>query len=124
MNDDKKYTIKVRILNGNNFIKKMINAEKAHDEVREINDQIGTPTYTFNLARLPVDMCVTGKYGYYHATNVEVRDENGKVIKEPISITIDGKLIVTHEFTWLPSEECTFTVKFEGDNKTNLWNIA
>lgn len=56
-------------LNGKNFIKTMINVGKTHDEVRVVNDQIGTPTYTFDLARLLVDMCETDKYGYYHATN-------------------------------------------------------
>ena len=56
-------------LNGKNFIKTMINVGKTHDEVRVVNDQIGTPTYTFDLVRLLVDMCETEKYGYYHATN-------------------------------------------------------
>lgn len=56
-------------LNGNNFIKTMIKVGKTHEEVRVVNDQIGTPTYTFDLARLLVDMCETEKYGYYHATN-------------------------------------------------------
>lgn len=56
-------------INGKNFIKTMINIGKTHDEVRVVNDQIGTPTYTFDLARLLVDMCETEKYGYYHATN-------------------------------------------------------
>ena len=56
-------------LNGKNFIKTMINVGKTHDEVRVVNDQIGTPTYTFDLARLLVDMIETDKYGYYHATN-------------------------------------------------------
>lgn len=56
-------------LNGKNFIKTMINVGKTHSEVRVVNDQIGTPTYTFDLARLLVDMCETEKYGYYHATN-------------------------------------------------------
>lgn len=69
----KKYFI-VRIawvfgLNGKNFIKTMINIGKIHDEVRVVSDQIGTPTYTFDLARLLVDMCESEKYGYYHATN-------------------------------------------------------
>ena len=63
-------------LNGKNFIKTMINVGKTHDEVRVVNDQIGTPTYTYDLARLLVDMCETEKYGYYHATNAEVTDEN------------------------------------------------
>lgn len=56
-------------LNGKNFIKTMINAGKTHDTVRVVSDQIGTPTYTLDLARLLVDMVETEKYGYYHATN-------------------------------------------------------
>ncbi len=56
-------------LNGKNFIKTMINVGKTHDTVRVVNDQIGTPTYTKDLARLLVDMIETDKYGYYHATN-------------------------------------------------------
>lgn len=69
----KKYFI-VRIAwvfgqNGKNFIKTMLNVGKTHGTVRVVNDQIGTPTYTFDLARLLVDMIETDKYGYYHATN-------------------------------------------------------
>lgn len=56
-------------LNGKNFIKTMLNVGKTHDEVRVVNDQIGTPTYTLDLSRLLVDMAETEKYGYYHATN-------------------------------------------------------
>lgn len=55
--------------NGNNFVKTMLNVGKKYDTVRVVNDQIGTPTYTFDLARLLVDMIETEKYGYYHATN-------------------------------------------------------
>ena len=55
--------------NGKNFIKTMLKVGKTHDEVRVVNDQIGTPTYTFDLARLLVDMIETDKYGYYHAQN-------------------------------------------------------
>ena len=58
-------------LNGKNFIKTMINVGKTHDTVRVVDDQIGTPTYTKDLARLLVDMVETEKYGYYHATNSE-----------------------------------------------------
>lgn len=56
-------------LNGKNFIKTMVNLGKTHDTIRVVNDQIGTPTYTYDLARLLVDMNETDKYGYYHATN-------------------------------------------------------
>ena len=56
-------------LNGKNFIKTMLNIGKTHDTVRVVCDQIGTPTYTLDLARLLVDMIETEKYGYYHATN-------------------------------------------------------
>lgn len=56
-------------LNGNNFIKTMIKVGKTHDSVRVVNDQIGTPTYTFDLAKLLSDLIVSDKYGYYHATN-------------------------------------------------------
>ena len=55
--------------NGKNFIKTMLNVGKTHDEVRVVNDQKGTPTYTYDLARLLVDMGESDKYGYYHATN-------------------------------------------------------
>ena len=55
--------------NGNNFIKTMLNIGKKFDTLRVVNDQVGTPTYTFDLARLLVDMIETDKYGYYHATN-------------------------------------------------------
>ena len=56
-------------LNGNNFIKTMIQVGKTHETVRVVNDQVGTPTYTLDLSRLLVDMIETDKYGYYHATN-------------------------------------------------------
>ena len=55
--------------NGKNFIQTMVNLGKTHDELRVVNDQVGSPTYTVDLARLLVDMIVTDKYGYYHATN-------------------------------------------------------
>lgn len=58
-------------LNGKNFIKTMLQVGKTHDTVRVVNDQIGTPTYTLDLARLLVDMTETDRYGTYHATNAE-----------------------------------------------------
>lgn len=56
-------------LSGKNFIKTMIKVGKIHDEVRVVDDQIGTLRYTFDLARLLVDMCETEEYGYYYVTN-------------------------------------------------------
>ena len=58
--------------NGKNFIKTMLKLGKTHDTLRIVCDQIGTPTYTFDLAKLLCDMIVTEKYGYYHATNAEL----------------------------------------------------
>ncbi len=69
--------------NGNNYIKTMLKLGKSHDALTIVSDQIGTPTYTFDLARLLCDMIVTEKYGYYHATNSELaatadgQDANG-----------------------------------------------
>lgn len=56
-------------LNGKNFIRTMLDLAGKYDTIRVVNDQIGTPTYTLDLARLLVDMLETEKYGYYHATN-------------------------------------------------------
>ena len=56
-------------LNGNNFIKTMLKIGKKFDTLRVVNDQIGTPTYTYDLSKLLVDMALSDKYGYYHATN-------------------------------------------------------
>ena len=56
-------------LNGNNFIKTMLNIGKKYDTLRVVCDQVGTPTYTLDLSKLLVDMAESDKYGYYHATN-------------------------------------------------------
>ncbi len=56
-------------LNGSNFIKTMLKLSEKYDTLRVVSDQIGTPTYTLDLARLLVDMIETDRYGYYHATN-------------------------------------------------------
>ena len=115
-------------LNGKNFIKTMINVGKTHSEVRVVNDQIGTPTYTYDLSRLLVDMCESDKYGYYHATNeggfiswydfcVEIYKQYGlstKVIpvstseyglskaKRPYNSRLDKSKLVENGFTPLP----------------------
>lgn len=115
-------------LNGKNFIKTMINVGKTHSEVRVVSDQVGTPTYTYDLSRLLVDMCESDKYGYYHATNeggyiswydfcVEIYRQYGldtKVIpvttaeyglskaKRPLNSRLDKSKLVRNGFTPLP----------------------
>lgn len=56
-------------LNGKNFVKTMLQLSEKYDTLRVVCDQVGTPTYTFDLSRLLVDMIETEKFGYYHATN-------------------------------------------------------
>ncbi len=56
-------------INGKNFIKTMLNLVKTHDKLTVVDDQIGSPTYTADLAKLLCDMVITDKYGIYHATN-------------------------------------------------------
>ena len=56
-------------LNGKNFVKTMLNLSQRFSSLRVVSDQIGTPTYPLDLARLLVDMIETDRYGYYHATN-------------------------------------------------------
>ena len=71
-NIDKYFIVRIAWVfgkNGKNFIKTMLNVGKTRDTLTVVSDQIGTPTYTYDLARLLVDMIETEKYGYYHATN-------------------------------------------------------
>lgn len=100
--------------NGKNFIKTMIEVGKTHPEVSVVDDQIGTPTYTVDLARLLVDMIETEKYGYYHATNeggyiswadfaVEIYKQAGMDVKvKPVSTEeyekIAGKTVAKRPF--------------------------
>ena len=63
--------------NGKNYIRTMLNLGKTHQALRIVNDQIGTPTYTYDLASLLCDMIVTDRYGYYHATNAELPEAPG-----------------------------------------------
>ncbi|MCI9338482.1 MAG: dTDP-4-dehydrorhamnose reductase [Lachnospiraceae bacterium] len=56
-------------VNGKNFVKTMLNLSKNHTTVRVVNDQFGSPSYTYDLAKLLADMVLTDKYGTYHATN-------------------------------------------------------
>ena len=72
---------------GKNFIKTMLNVGKTHDALTVVTDQIGTPTYTFDLARLLVDMLETEKYGYYHATAVNLCGESEESNKIQITLT-------------------------------------
>lgn len=69
---DKYYIVRIAWVfgvNGKNFIKTMLRLGKTHDKLTVVSDQIGTPTYTYDLARLLVDMAEADKYGIYHATN-------------------------------------------------------
>ena len=69
---DKFFTIRIAWVfgvNGKNFIKTMLKLSETHDELTVVDDQIGSPTYTYDLAVLLVDMIETEKYGRYHATN-------------------------------------------------------
>ena len=114
--------------NGKNFIRTMLQIGKNHDTLRIVDDQIGTPTYTYDLARLVVDMALTDKYGIYHVTNegdyiswydfacaifkeagistVEVipvtSEEYGAAAKRPYNSRMDRSKIVKEGFEPLP----------------------
>lgn len=115
--------------NGNNFIKTILRVGKSSSPVRVINDQIGTPTYTLDLARLLIDMVETEKFGYYHATNegeyiswydfaVEIFKQariNTRIMpvttaeyglskaKRPLNCRLDRSKLATNGFIPLPS---------------------
>ncbi len=83
-------------INGNNFVKTMLRLSNTHKELNVVNDQIGSPTYTFDLARLLVDMALTDKYGTYHATNEGICSW-AEFAKEIFALT--NKDVVIHPVT-------------------------
>lgn len=95
-------------VNGKNFIKTMLNLGKTHDKLTVVCDQIGTPTYTYDLARLLVDMIETEKYGYYHATNeggytagmISRKRSSGRPIEQghPEYAKVEVKPVTTAEY--------------------------
>ena len=87
-------------INGKNFVKTMLNLSKTHDSLTVVNDQWGSPTYTYDLARLLVDMVLTDKYGIYHATNegfINWYDFAVAIFKEA-GITMNVKPVTTAEY--------------------------
>ena len=98
--------------NGSNFVKTMLNVGKKYHEVKVVNDQIGTPTYTLDLARLLVDMAESEKYGYYHATNeggydtkvtpVTTAEYGLNKAARPFNSRLDKRKLVENGFKPLP----------------------
>ncbi|MCR4677656.1 MAG: dTDP-4-dehydrorhamnose reductase [Lachnospiraceae bacterium] len=87
-------------INGKNFVKTMLNLSKTHDSLTVVNDQWGSPTYTYDLARLLVDMVLTDKYGIYHATNegfINWYDFAVAIFKEA-GVTMNVKPVTTAEY--------------------------
>jgi dTDP-4-dehydrorhamnose reductase len=86
--------------NGNNFIKTMLKLGKEKDLLGIVSDQIGSPTYTYDLSKLIVDMIETDKYGIYHATNEGVCNwfEFAKKIFEYSNIVVKLKPILTEQY--------------------------
>ena len=87
-------------INGNNFIKTMLRLGETRNELNVVGDQIGSPTYTYDLARLLIDMVVTEKYGTYHATNEGFKnwDEFAQEIFEIAGQDVKVNSITTEEY--------------------------
>lgn len=87
-------------VNGKNFVKTMLNLSKNHDTLRVVDDQFGSPTYTYDLARLLADMVQTDKYGVYHATNEGVCSwyEFACAIFREAGIKMDVQPVSTQEY--------------------------
>ena len=88
-------------VNGKNFVKTMLNLSKTHDTLTVVNDQFGSPTYTYDLARLLVDMVQTDKYGIYHATNegfISWYDFAVQIFKAAGINTVTVKPVTTAEY--------------------------
>ncbi|MBO4678556.1 MAG: dTDP-4-dehydrorhamnose reductase [Lachnospiraceae bacterium] len=87
-------------INGKNFVKTMLNVAKTHDTLTVVNDQWGSPTYTYDLARLLVDMILTDKYGTYHATNEGFTNwyEFAVAIFKEAGVNVTVKPVTTAEY--------------------------
>lgn len=87
-------------VNGRNFVKTMLKLSENHDVITVVNDQFGSPTYTYDLARLLVDMVLTDKYGVYHATNEGICSwyDFARAIFEEAGISMTVKPVSTAEY--------------------------
>lgn len=118
-------------INGKNFIKTMLNLAKTHDKLTVVNDQIGSPTYTVDLAKLLCDMALSDKYGVYHATNEGIcswydfaceifKQADIKINVEPVSSTaFPTKAIRPHNSRM--SKKCLDEAGF---NRLSIWQDA
>ena len=90
-------------INGKNFVKTMLNLASSRDEISVVSDQIGSPTYTYDVARLLVDMVNKNKTGIYHATNEGYCSwyEFAKYIFEVSNIDIRVNPILTKDYITL-----------------------